>query len=90
MANTELTSVLAFTFGRYGALVLAGHVAHKPCVLVGTDTRISCSMLEAALVAGICSAGADAKICGVIPTPGIAYLMAEELAALISKKYGVA
>jgi phosphoglucosamine mutase len=74
VANTELTPELAFSLGRYGALVLASHAKHKARILIGTDTRISCSMLESALAAGICSAGADAVVCGIVPTPGIAYL----------------
>lgn len=75
VANKELTPDLAFRLGLAGSLVLAGECSHKPVILVGLDTRISCGMLESALVAGICSAGADAFICGVIPTPGIAYLV---------------
>jgi len=47
-------------------------------VLIGKDTRISGDMLECAIAAGICSAGADAHVCGVLPTPGIAYLAASE------------
>ncbi len=74
IANKELTPELAFRLGWAGALVLAGECSHKPVILVGSDTRISCDMLQAALVAGICSAGADAHVCGIIPTPGIAYL----------------
>ena len=74
IANKELTPDLAFRLGWAGAIVLAGECSHKPIILVGSDTRISCGMLEAALVAGICAAGADAFICGTIPTPGIAYL----------------
>ncbi|HAL74965.1 MAG TPA: phosphoglucosamine mutase, partial [Clostridiales bacterium] len=74
VANKELTPDLAFKLGWAGALVLAGECSHKPIILVGSDTRISCGMLEAAMVAGICAAGADAFICGTIPTPGIAYL----------------
>jgi phosphoglucosamine mutase len=42
--------------------------------MVGKDTRISGDMLEAALIAGICSMGADVLTVGVIPTPAIAYL----------------
>lgn len=75
IANLELTPELAFQLGRCGAFVLAGETLHKPKILVGSDTRISCAMLESALVAGICSAGADALVCGVIPTPGIAKLV---------------
>ncbi|MHB8963885.1 MAG: phosphoglucosamine mutase [Saccharofermentanales bacterium] len=77
IANTELTVELANKLGRYGAIVLAGETKHKPKIIVGTDTRISCPMLECALVAGICSAGADAYVCEVIPTPGIAKLVKE-------------
>ncbi|HHU53754.1 MAG TPA: phosphoglucosamine mutase [Clostridiaceae bacterium] len=74
IANKELTPDLAFRLGFAGARVLTGEKSHKPIILVGTDTRISSSMLESALVAGITSAGADAFLAGVVPTPGIAYL----------------
>lgn len=47
-------------------------------VLIGKDTRVSGDMLECAIAAGICSAGADAHICGVLPTPGVAYLTRAE------------
>lgn len=74
VANTELSPELAFQLGYYGAQVLAGHVEHRPRVLIGMDTRLSGPMLSQALCAGLCSAGADAYVCGVIPTPGIAFL----------------
>ena len=73
IAGSELTPTLAFQLGRAGAYVLAQET-EKPKILVGMDTRISCDMLESALIAGILSAGADAISVGVIPTPGIAYL----------------
>lgn len=75
VANTELTGELAFGLGRAGAHVLAGETRHVPRILVGKDTRRSCDMLEAALVAGICSAGADAVLAGVVPTPAVAWLL---------------
>ncbi len=74
IANKELTSDLAFKLGQACAHVLAGEVEHVPKILVGTDTRISCDMLECALFAGLCSVGADVIKVGVIPTPGVAYL----------------
>lgn len=74
IANKELTPDLAFRLGFAGAKVLTGEKSHKPMILVGSDTRISSGMLESSLVAGITSAGADAFLAGVIPTPGIAYL----------------
>ncbi len=74
IANQELTSDLAFKLGQAAAYVLAGELSHKPKIMVGTDTRISCDMLECALNAGLCSVGADVISLGVIPTPGVAYL----------------
>ncbi len=46
-------------------------------VIIGKDTRISGDMLEAAVVAGVASAGATALVAGVIPTPGIAFLCSD-------------
>jgi len=42
--------------------------------MIGRDTRISCDMLESALSAGLCSAGVDVTLLGVLPTPAVAYL----------------
>ena len=74
VANVELTADLAYKIGRAGAYVLAGELKHKPVIIIGKDTRLSGDMLEAALIAGICSVGADVIRAGVIPTPGVAYL----------------
>jgi len=74
IANKELTSDLAYKLGQACAYVLAGETKHTPKVLVGTDTRISCDMLESALYAGLCSVGSNVIQVGVIPTPGVAYL----------------
>lgn len=46
-------------------------------IVIGKDTRMSGDMIESALAAGITSAGIDALICGVIPTPGVAFLTAD-------------
>ena len=73
IANTELTSELAYDLGRAGAYILT-EGAHKAKILVAKDTRISGDMLESALVAGILSVGAEAIIVDVIPTPAVAYL----------------
>ncbi|AWZ47519.1 phosphoglucosamine mutase [Clostridiaceae bacterium 14S0207] len=73
IANTELTPELAFKLGKAGAYVLT-EGTHKPKIVVGMDTRISGDMLEAALVAGVLSVGAEAICVGVIPTPAVAYL----------------
>lgn len=73
VANSELTAELAYELGRAGAFVLTSAI-HKPRILVGRDTRVSGHMLEAALIAGIMSVGADVIPVGVIPTPGIAFL----------------
>jgi phosphoglucosamine mutase len=74
VANTELSPELAFKVGQVGAYVLTEETHHRARILVGTDTRISADMLEASIVSGICSVGAEAICIGVIPTPAIAYL----------------
>ncbi len=73
VANKDLTPHLAFKLGQAGAHVLS-KFHKKPSIVVGKDTRISGDMLEAALTAGVCSAGADVIKVGVVPTPAVAYL----------------
>lgn len=74
VANDELTPKLAMELGQAGAYVLTKENAHKPTIIVGCDTRISGGMLANALMAGICSVGANAVYVGVVPTPAVAYL----------------
>lgn len=77
LANTEpMTPEMAMALGWAAVQVLAPakRTTKKPCVLVGRDTRHSGPMLESALLAGLCSAGADVVSVGVLPTPGVAYL----------------
>ncbi len=74
VAGKELTIGLATQLGQAGAYVLTKERAHKPTIIVGCDTRISGNMLASALMAGICSVGANAIFVGVMPTPAIAYL----------------
>ncbi|MFI3227310.1 MAG: phosphoglucosamine mutase [Clostridia bacterium] len=74
VANKELDAMLAYKVGAAAAYVLTREGHHKPKFLIGKDTRISSDMLEAALVAGICSTGADVELLGVIPTPAVAFL----------------
>lgn len=77
VANSELTGQLAFHVGQAGAYVLTKETKKQPKILVARDTRISGTMLESALVAGICSVGAKAICIGVVPTPAVAYLTKE-------------
>ena len=76
VAGTELDCTLAYSVGKAGAIVLTRHKNgdKAPTILIGKDTRISGDMLEAALIAGICSAGANVVRLGVVPTPAVAYL----------------
>mgnify|MGYP002682064672 CR=1 FL=1 len=74
IADEELTPLLAMQLGRAGAYVLTKENDHKPTIMVGCDTRISGDMLANALMAGICSVGANAVYVGVMPTPAVAYL----------------
>ena len=75
LAGEQLTAELALQVGRAAAFVLARHRGPAPRFLIGRDTRVSGSMLEAALVAGITSGGGSVEIAGVIPTPGLAALV---------------
>lgn len=73
IANKQLTPELAYKIGRCGGYVLAGQV-DKPTVVIGQDTRISGPMLEAALVSGLLSIGANVVRLGILSTPAVAYL----------------
>ena len=80
-ANQELTPELALSLGR--ALVTLLHTGgqRRPTIVIGRDPRWSGEMLEAALVAGVTSAGGDALCVGVLPTPGVAHLTVHSTAA---------
>lgn len=75
VANTELTSELAYRLGQASVRFLGD------AIVVGKDTRLSGDMLESALIAGIASAGGTALLAGVIPTPAVALLVRELNAA---------
>ncbi|NLT57410.1 MAG: phosphoglucosamine mutase [Clostridiales bacterium] len=74
VAGAGLTCDTALKLGQAAARCLAKSEGTGHKMLVGKDTRHSCDMLEAALVAGICSMGADVVRLGVIATPGVAVL----------------
>jgi len=73
VANTHpMTARMAVDVGR----AIAGYFkaqAPKPTLVIGQDTRISGEMLASALAAGACAEGVDALMCGVVPTPAVAY-----------------
>ena len=72
VANRDLTPELAFSLGRAAVQALGGE--GRPTFVVGRDTRVSGPMLQAALSAGICSAGGDVVRLGVAPTPAVAFV----------------
>lgn len=74
IANTELTPELVYKVAKAGAYVLSKHSDHAPTILIGRDTRISGTLIESAMTAGFLSYGANVKLLGVVPTPGVAYL----------------
>src|SRR5947208_7056534 len=82
VANEEpLTPELAFRVGRQLVATLqVDHGVDHARIVIGRDTRHSGPLLEAALVSGALSAGADCFSVGVLPTPGIA-LLTRRLAA---------
>ena len=79
VANRDLTPDLALALGRAAGLVLRDEgTAHE--VIVGRDTRLSGPMLQAALTAGLCSAGIDVRHLGIVPTPAVAFVTVDESA----------
>ena len=73
-ANISLLPEMAYRLGRAATIYFGKESEEQPLILIGRDTRLSGEMFEAALTAGICSAGGRAMLAGVIPTPAIAYL----------------
>ncbi len=81
VANTELTPQIAFAVGRAGATALAkSSDRHRP-IIIGRDTRLSGTMLEAAITAGITSVGRDVVSVGIVPTPAVATIVVRTGAA---------
>ena len=64
IVGENLTVELAFHVGQAVAAVLTEEKGSKPTITIGKDTRISSDMLEAALMAGICSVGGDSHTGG--------------------------
>lgn len=76
VANTELTPALALALGAAAARALGR--GHSPTFVIGRDTRISGTLLESALAAGLCSLGANVVSAGVVPTPAVASIVRSE------------
>ncbi len=93
LANKDITAELALDLSVAAAHVLAevGEFnGHRPVAVVGRDPRASGEFLAAATVAGLASAGVDVRDAGVLPTPAIAYLVAEQgadLGAMLSASH---
>lgn len=75
VANSDLTPELAFRLGEAAGHFLGERGSGR--IVVGMDTRVSGDMLEASLVAGVCSSGASALRAGIVPTPAVAFLTRE-------------
>jgi phosphoglucosamine mutase len=78
LANRDLTAEIALDLSVAAAHVLGdvgAFAGHRPVAVVGRDTRASGEFLEAAVVAGLASAGVDVILLGVVPTPAVAYLV---------------
>jgi phosphoglucosamine mutase len=91
LANADLTPELALSVAHAAAGVLADRDGtERPVAVVGRDPRASGEMLEAAVVAGLSSAGADVLRAGVLPTPALAHLTAStgaDLGVMISASH---
>lgn len=80
VVNAGLDADLAYKVGLAAAQVLAKDKkpGEKPLVTIGKDTRISGDLLKGALIAGLCTAGADVMDLGTLPTPGVAWVTVDE------------
>ncbi|ANY07445.1 phosphoglucosamine mutase [Pseudonocardia sp. HH130630-07] len=91
LANGELlTPEFAVGVCASAARTLSNGSGGRPVAVVGRDPRASGEMLESAVVAGLTAAGADAIRVGVLPTPGVAHLVAEtgaDLGVMISASH---
>ena len=75
VVNDGLDAMLAYKVGMAAAHVMAEERGGgQPRFAIGKDTRISSDLLEGALIAGLCSAGADVLHLGVLPTPAVAWV----------------
>lgn len=74
VVGENLTAEMAYRVGQSVATVLKEDKGSRPVIIIGKDTRISSDMLEAALIAGVCSVGGNVLPVGAIPTPAVAYL----------------
>ncbi|CAB4575510.1 unannotated protein [freshwater metagenome] len=93
VANKDLTAELAVDLAIAAAHILGeigAFSGHRPKAIVGQDSRASGDFLEAAVVAGLTSAGVDVYRVGVLPTPAISYLVKEsgaDLGVMISASH---
>ena len=74
IAVADLTCEIAMQAGRAAAAVISGSDGKRTTITIAKDGRLSSDILEAAICAGICSAGADAEKLGTIPLPAAAML----------------
>jgi len=106
LANADLTPSVALSLATSAARVLLEHgvlgerraaessavrpAARRPFAVVGRDPRASGEMLEAAVAAGLASAGVDVRLLGVVPTPAVAFLtdhLGADLGVVISASH---
>jgi phosphoglucosamine mutase len=103
LANADLTPELALRLATSAARVLMAKraalavpgsgptsAAARPTAVIGRDPRASGEMLEAAVAAGLASAGVDVLLLGVLPTPAVAFLTADlhaDLGVVISASH---
>ncbi len=73
VANEEITVEVCVALARASAEVLG-----VGKFIIGKDTRVSCDMIEAALATGLDSVGATSSSLGIVPTPAVAWLSAQQ------------
>ena len=90
LANVDLTAELALDVAVAAAHILVESSNQRPRAIIGQDSRASGEFLEAAVVAGLTSAGVDVYRVGIVPTPAVAFLVANtgaDLGVMISASH---
>jgi phosphoglucosamine mutase len=90
VANVDLTPELALALAAAAVAELPGGAdGRRPLAVVGRDPRPSGELLEAAVVSGLLSAGADVLTLGIVPTPAVAYALTTPMLGEVVPDLGV-
>lgn len=77
VVNKEITSEFALDIGKAWGTFLK-KTSKRPKIVIGTDARISNTMLKHSVSAGFLATGCDVTDIGLVPTPALQYMVKEK------------